>query len=106
MKTLQEAVRVWYLNIGQITFVLLAWILPIIKLIKPSKNWVMFLLVSLASAGASLCMRLLYSDYLVYISDWSALMDTSNFMTILSCVLFLGALLLNSVVYHKNKGRN
>jgi cytochrome c oxidase subunit 4 len=95
-----------YLNIGQMIFVIIAWVLPIINLIKVCKSWVLLSLVSLASAGASLCMRLLYNDYLVHISDWSALMDTSNFMTIVSCVLFIGAMLLNSLVFHKNKSRD
>ena len=95
-----------YLNIGQMLFVVIALILPIYCLVKTRKNWAFLSIISLSFAGVSLCLRLLYNDYLVHIEDWSALMDISNITTIISVVLFVFVMSLNSIVYHKNKSRN
>ena len=80
-----------YLNLGSLLFGLIAWILPVINLVKKNKsenkNWIIFSLSSVSACSISLCMQILYINDLVEAGHLSALMDTSDFIAFVSLVL-------------------
>lgn len=90
-----------WLNIGSLILGLIAWILPIVNLTQHdksgSRNWPVFSTASAASCAVSLYMQILYTDHLVQIEDWSALLDTSRAVTWVSAVLLIVTILLNAL---------
>lgn len=90
-----------WLNIGSLLFGLVAWILPVIKLVQSNKTtdrrWPTFSAASVISCAASLYMQILYTDHLVQIEDWSALLDTSHAVAWVSAVLLIVTIILNVV---------
>jgi cytochrome c oxidase subunit 4 len=97
-----------WLNLGSLVLGLIAWILPVVNLVQNNKadhrNWVVFSVVSLSACATSLCMQLFYSDHLVKIEDWSALMDTSHAVTLVATILLVVTIILNAitlVVYYR-----
>ena len=108
-RNLKEKVMGW-LNLGSLVLGLIAWILPVVNLAKHNKadhrNWVAFSVASVSACAISLCMQIFYQNYLVKIEDWSALMDTSSAVALVSTVLVAVTIVLNMitlVIYH---GRN
>ena len=98
------------LNLGSLLLGLVAWILPIINLAKykkiENKNWIVLSLASIGACTISLWMQILYTNHLVNISDWSALMDTFHAVVLASSVLLAITVILNIVtlvVYLKNR---
>lgn len=98
------------LNLGSLVLGLIAWILPAVNLAKHNKanhrNWVVFSVASVSACAISLCMQIFYGNYLVRREDWSALMDTSNAVALVSTILLVVTIVLNAitlVIYH---GRN
>ncbi|WP_318241040.1 hypothetical protein [Ureibacillus galli] len=99
-----------FLNIGSLLLGLIAWILPIINLMrneKPeNKNWVVLSVISLSACAISLSFQIFYNYHLVKIEDWSALMDTTRAVVIATVVLLVFTLILNGltlIVYRQNK---
>jgi len=97
-----------WLNLGSLVLGLIAWILPVVNLVQHNKadrrNWVVFSVVSLSACATSLCMQLFYSDHLVKIEDWSALMDTSHAVALVATILLVVTIILNAitlVVYYR-----
>jgi len=97
-----------WLNLGSLVLGLIAWILPVVNLVQNNKadrrNWVVFSVVSLSACATSLCMQLFYSDHLVKIEDWSALMDTSHAVALVATLLLVVTIILNVVtlvVYYR-----
>ena len=90
-----------YLNLGSLLLGLIAWILPIVNLVNHNrseqKKWYILSLSSLCACIVSLLMQIFYTNYLIRIEDWSALMDTNNAVVLASTVLFLVALILNII---------
>jgi hypothetical protein len=90
-----------WLNLGSLVLGLIAWILPLVNLMKRNKadnrNWVVFSVASVSACAISLCMQLFYSDYLVRIEDWSALMDTSSAVAFVATVLLVVTIMLNAI---------
>jgi len=80
-----------FLNLGSLLFGLIAWILPVINLVKKNKsenkNWIILSLSSVSACSISLCMQILYINHLVEVGHLSALMDTSDFIAFVSLVL-------------------
>lgn len=87
--------------IGSLILGLIAWILPIINLMKIKKsnnrNWFAFSVLSICACSISLFFQILYNNYLVNIEDWAALMDTIGPSTLLSAVLLIVTIILNIV---------
>ena len=50
---------------------------------------------SLGACAVSLCLQLFYSDHLVKIEDWSALLDTSHAVALVSALLLVVTMILN-----------
>ncbi|MEL7609052.1 MAG: hypothetical protein AAGU74_06060 [Bacillota bacterium] len=100
---------VW-LNLGSLVLGLIAWILPAVNLARRNKtdrrSFAVFSTASLGACAVSLYMQILYTDHLVKIEDWSALMDTSSAVAFAALALLAGTILLNAAalaVYCKKK---
>ncbi len=99
-----------WLNVGSLIFGLIAWILPVINLIRSNKagnrNWILLSVASVSACAVSLCMQLFYTNHLVQIEDWSALMDTSSAVALISTVHLAVTIVLNGItlaVYLRKK---
>ena len=96
-----------WLNLGSLVLGLVAWILPILNLVKRNKNhknWALYLIVSTSACVISLFFQIAYHNYLVRIGDWAALMDTSGAVVLLTFILTVVTILLNTItviVYNK-----
>ncbi len=97
-----------WLNLGSLVLGLVAWILPGINLARHNqadhRHWVAFSIASLSACAISLCMQILYTAHLVKIEDWSALMDTSHAVALVSTLLLVVTVILNAitaVVYYR-----
>ena len=88
-------------NLGSLILGLIAWILPIINLIRNEKHnhkkWAIFSIVSISSCAISLCFQIYYHYHLVKSEDWTALMDTTGATVTASIVLLTVTILLNSI---------
>lgn len=91
------------LNVGSLVLGLVAWILPIINLIKIKNSnnnyWALMSIMSLGACATSLLFQINYNKHLVVIEDWSALMDTINAVVYVSTFLLLTTILLNGIVF-------
>ena len=96
-----------WLNLGSLILGLFAWILPIINLfntkkLNPKKRAILAV-SSMTACATSICFQLMYQQYLVQIEDWSAIMDTMGFTTLVSGILLSGTILLNLSVFLASK---
>lgn len=92
-----------WLNIGSILFGLIAVVIPIINLMRQdkstSKSLGIISGVSISSCAISLGMQILYTNHLVDIQDWSALMDILSTVANVSLVLIVATIVLNIITY-------
>lgn len=103
-----------WLNIGSLVFGLIAWILPVVNIVKCNKenhrNGSILTGISVSACAISLCMQIFYTNHLVKIEDWSALMDTSDAIAMVSAVLLVVTIILNALVgvlyYRKSQRAN
>ncbi|MBO8165566.1 MAG: hypothetical protein H0Z34_17960 [Brevibacillus sp.] len=97
------------LNLGSLVLGLVAWILPVINLVRHKKsdhkNWVVLSMASISACAISLCFQIFYGSYLVKIEDWSALKDTTDAVAFVSSVLLVITILLNAVTLFVYRGR-
>ncbi|MGI6168506.1 MAG: hypothetical protein ACOYI4_02160 [Christensenellales bacterium] len=79
---------------------LIAWILPIISLMRAEKlsdrGGVFYIFFSFSACSIALLLQQYYNDYLVQIGDWSALMDTTGAVSIVSMILLVVTIVLNA----------
>lgn len=101
------------LNLGSLVLGLIAWILPIVNLVLHNKannrKWVVFSVASVSACAVSLCMQIFYTNHLVKIEDWSALMDTSHAVASVATLLLAVTIILNSItlaVYYGKKSKD
>jgi len=91
-----------YLNVGSLMFGLIAWILPIVRISFLKKrcdsNGEVFSLLSFSACAISLCFQIFYTNHLVDISDWSALLDTMYAVSDAAGVLLVITVILNAIV--------
>ncbi|MHB8061781.1 MAG: hypothetical protein ACYDG2_03970 [Ruminiclostridium sp.] len=97
-----------WLNLVSLILGLIAWILPVVNLMQHNKadrrNWAVFSVASVSACAISLCMQIFYTNHLVKIEDWSALMDTSSAVALVATLLLVVTIILNAitlVVYGK-----
>lgn len=73
---------VGWLNLGNLVLGLVAWIPHVVNLMRHNKadrrKWVVFSVASVSACAISLYMQIFYTNHLVKIEAWSALMDTSS----------------------------
>ena len=90
-----------YLLLGSLVLGLIAWIFPVINLIKIKKhenrNWAVLSILSVCACSISLYFQIFYNNYLVKIGDGAALMDTTGASTLLSAVLLIVTIILNLI---------
>lgn len=88
-----------WLNIGSLLLGSIAWVIPIVSLIKGSKKNTQRMpsltLMSMASAILSLWLQILYNYYLLQIADWTALLDTTGAVVFIAFILIVGTFFLN-----------
>lgn len=99
-----------WLNIGSLLLGLIAWILPVINLMRNKKhehkNWGVLSVISISACAISISFQIFYNYHLVKIEDWSALMDTTRAVVIATAVLLIFTFILNGltfIVYRQNK---
>ena len=89
------------LNNGSLVLGLIAWILPIINIIKyknhNNKNCITLSVISMSACSISICFQIFYNNHLVNIMDWGALMDTISFGAFLASVLLVVTIILNVI---------
>ena len=90
-----------FLMLSSLIFGLIAWILPVINLVKfnkkENKNWAILLIISISACAISLYLQIVYNNYLVKIDDITALMDTMGASAFLSTVLLVVTIILNLI---------
>jgi len=90
-----------WLNLGSLVLGLIAWILPVINLMKHNKadprNLVVFSIASVSACALSLCMQIFSLNNLVTKEDWSALMDISPTLVLVASILLVVTLVLNAI---------
>lgn len=90
-----------YLNIGSLVFGLIAWILPVVNLMRykrhDNRNWVILSILSLSSCAISLFFQIYYIYHKVNILDWAALIDTMYVVVFAATVLLVGTIILNAI---------
>lgn len=96
-----------YLNVGSLVFGLVAWALPVVSLVKrKAHDWRVYSIASVSACAVALCLQIFYTDHLVKIEDWSALMDISNAAAKVSAILLAITLVLNAIIWAlKGSGR-
>ncbi|MFD9625649.1 hypothetical protein [Peribacillus muralis] len=89
------------LNLGSLVLGLLAWILPVVNLMRYKnheiKNWIALSFMSISACAISLCFQILYNYHLVRIEDWGAVMDTMYAVALIAPVLFIVIIILNGI---------
>ena len=90
-----------FLMVGSLILGLIAWILPITNIsrykMNYNKNWETYSIMSISACAIAINLQVIYSNHIVQIGDWSALMDTSGTSTLLSIVLLISTLVLNLI---------
>lgn len=91
---------VW-LNVGSLVLGLIAWILPVVNIVrfkKPNKrNWIVLSMMSISACAASLVLQMFYNHHLVRIEDWGGLMDITGSAVFIGAFLFVVTILLNAL---------
>ena len=89
------------LNLGSLVLGLIAWVLPVVNLVRNKKharrNWATLSMLSMSACAIALCFLIFYGYHLVRIEDWSALMDITNNVAFAAAVLVVVTLVLNAM---------
>ncbi|AFQ43973.1 hypothetical protein [Desulfosporosinus meridiei] len=90
-------------GLGIILLGLIAWIFPIVNLARrkksENKSWVAFSLTSVSACAITLFIQIVSLNHLVDIEDWSAIMDTTNALVLVSSVYLFITLALNLIAF-------
>ncbi|WP_042147760.1 hypothetical protein [Paucisalibacillus sp. EB02] len=99
-----------WLNLGSLVLGLVAWILPVVNLIRNTKqinnNWLAFsFIISLSACSISLFFQVYTSNLRVKDEDWSALMDVMGTKVSVAAVLLIVTIVLNGItlLVYRNK---
>nr|WP_231607252.1 hypothetical protein [Fictibacillus sp. 18YEL24] len=94
------------LNVGSLVLGLIAWILPVVNLLRKNSNsWMTLSMISICACAISLCFQIFYTYHKVTIEDWSALLDTMYTTAFASAVLLLITIVLNVMTLVVNRGK-
>ncbi|MEN8194820.1 MAG: hypothetical protein ABFS12_18510 [Bacteroidota bacterium] len=97
------------LNLSSLVLGLLAWILPVVNLMRYGKrdqrNWVALSIMSISASALSLCFQIFSINHRVKVADWSALMDTMSAVAFVSAVLLIVTIILNTItlIIYRNR---
>jgi cytochrome c oxidase subunit 4 len=95
----------YLLNLGSLLFGLASWVIPLIPLVArkfSASRSIKAIFASLVSVIFALVMQILYTNHLVDIEDWSALIDTQGTVVLAGSVLSAIALVLNGMLLVKS----
>jgi hypothetical protein len=94
------------LNVGSLVLGLIAWILPVVNLLRKNSNsWMTLSMISICACALSLCFQIFYSYHKVTIEDWSALMDTMYITAFASAALLLFTIVVNVMIFVVYRGK-
>ncbi|WP_411167882.1 hypothetical protein ACH36K_12120 [Clostridium sp. MB05] len=97
------------LNPASLVLGLISWILPVVNLMRYKKNdnrnWIVLSTISLSACAISLFFQILYTNHLVNIWDWTALMDITNSLVFVASVLIVVTIILNAITLIVYRGR-
>ncbi|GAA0084970.1 hypothetical protein UT300007_14090 [Clostridium sp. CTA-7] len=97
------------LNPASFVLGLISWILPVVNLMRYKKNdnrnWGVLSTISLSACAISLFFQILYTNHLVNIWDWTALMDITNSLVFVASVLIVITIILNAITLIVYRGR-
>ena len=95
-----------WLNLFSLILGLLAWVLPLVYLIKSkakdSRKWSLYSTSSFTACILALLMQIIYQSHLVDVGDLSALMDTSSAVVTVSVFLIIVTVALNVYCVMRN----
>lgn len=97
------------LNIASLVFGLIAWLFPVMNLLRKNKqahlNWIVFSMVSLSACAVALCLQIAEIYYRVKIEDFSALMDIMGMLVVVSAILLIVTIVLNvlTLIIYRNR---
>lgn len=98
-----------WLNIGSLVLGIIAWVLPVVNLLRDkkqeNKKWVVLSFISISACAISVCFQIFYTYHLVKIEDSSALMDTIGAVAFASAVLIIVTIFLNALIFTLNRER-
>lgn len=104
---------IYYINLVSLILGLVAWLLPLICLMRGinrlGKYHHMVSTLSMTTCASALFLQMIYTQHLVRIRDWSALMDITDAVVFASAVLIGITVILNIVlvyISHKVRRRN
>lgn len=83
-----------------------SWVIPVFNIIRRKKRGINNSIIALLSMGACIIavwFQISYTNYLVKINDWSALMDTTNALTWVAAILIFVTIILNIISLTLNK---
>lgn len=90
-----------WINLGSLVFGLIAWILPIINLIRIEKldqrNLIVCFIISTSSCAISLLIQIYHYYFMVRNEDFSALIDTNGVVAFAASVVFIVTIILNVI---------
>ncbi len=92
---------VGFLMLGSLFLGLIAWILPVVSIIRYKKCNIingLICLISLTACAVSLCFQIIYNYHLVKSEEWSSLLDTSGGSVMASVILLIVTIILNIAV--------
>ncbi len=89
------------LNIGSLILGFIAWALPVLSIAKYRKDGlrkgISISFLSMSSCTISILFQMLYNDYLVKTEDFTALMDTTGTLVVVSSALVIVTITLNGI---------
>lgn len=89
------------LNLGSLILGLIAWIVPVISLMRIKKgnnqNYLALSAISLSSCAISLTLQISSISQIVKIQDWTAILDTIDSIVFVSMILVAVTIILNIV---------
>ncbi|EKN64638.1 hypothetical protein P9E76_00105 [Schinkia azotoformans] len=90
-----------WLNVVSLVLGLVAWILPVVNLMRYKKNahnnWFVLSIMSISACAISLYFQIFYHYHLVKSKDWTALMDTMGAVVFAAEVLLIITIILNVI---------
>ncbi len=89
------------LNLGSLILGLIAWIVPVISLMRIKKgnnqNYLALSAISFSSCAISLTLQISSISQIVKIQDWTAILDTIDSIVFVSMILVAVTIILNIV---------
>ncbi|KYG89784.1 hypothetical protein A0U40_10835 [[Bacillus] sp. KCTC 13219] len=87
------------LNIGSLLLGLAAWLLPFGVLLRPQTNPAIWIIFSFVACAIAIAFQIFYTQHVVQVEDWAALMDTMDAVAFATKALLIVTIVLNICVW-------